>query len=116
MYSGTPVTNASNPYFIINVIYEESVHMEDLLKKSESEENPETKPNTYYLKRYPAISLHAIIGCLNLNTTRVKGKIENYWVVILIDTRSTHNFVDPVIVKKNIRLGVNTEKKNHVSN
>lgn len=87
--------------------------MEDLLKKSESEENPETKPNTYYLKRYPypAISLHAIIGCLNLNTTRVKGKIENYWVVILIDTRSTHNFVDPVIVKKNIKLGVNTKKK-----
>lgn len=31
---------------------------------------------------------------------RVKGRIENQWVTILIDSRSTYNFLDLVIFKK----------------
>ena len=51
----------------------------------------------------PVISLHALTGITDYNTMRVKGKIKNQLINILIDTGSTHNFVDQLVVKK---LGV----------
>lgn len=43
----------------------------------------------------PEISLHALIGSVNPRTMRVQGRVRNQEVVILIDSGSTHNFIDP---------------------
>ena len=50
----------------------------------------------------PNISLHAITGSVtsrSVRTMRVKGSLHNQDIVVLIDSGSTHNFVDPAIVK-----------------
>ena len=54
---------------------------------------------TYY-EVLPEISLHAIIGSLNPKTMQVIGWIGGQEFVILIDSGSTHNFVDTLICKK----------------
>lgn len=56
------------------------------------------------------ISLHAITSSLTLRTIRVKGKVVSQRVTILIDTGSTHNFLDPVVVFKG-QLPINSDKK-----
>ncbi|KAG7996678.1 hypothetical protein I3843_01G173600 [Carya illinoinensis] len=48
----------------------------------------------------PAISIHALVGSPNPRTMRLIGSIGGVRIVVLIDTRSTHNFVDPSIVTK----------------
>lgn len=48
----------------------------------------------------PEILLHAITGSLNPKTMRVKGRVGSQWVIILIDSGSTHNFVDPAILNR----------------
>lgn len=42
----------------------------------------------------PFISLHAIVGCLGPRTMRVKAVIGKRELILLIDSGSTHNFVD----------------------
>jgi hypothetical protein len=46
------------------------------------------------------ISLHAIVGAPAPKTMRLIGYINNLAVVILIDTGSTHSFLDPDVAKK----------------
>ncbi|KAG2701180.1 hypothetical protein I3760_06G032300 [Carya illinoinensis] len=58
----------------------------------------------------PEISLHAITGSLNPCTMRVKGKVGSQWATILIDTGSTHNFLDPAVVIKG-QLPINQERR-----
>lgn len=58
----------------------------------------------------PEISLHAIAGSLSPRTMRIHGKVLNCSVVILVDTGSTHNFLDPMIAKK-VGLEVNAGKQ-----
>ena len=41
------------------------------------------------------ITLYALSGTLTSGTMRVKGRVKCKSVVILIDSGSTHNFVDP---------------------
>lgn len=48
----------------------------------------------------PEISLNAISGSLSPRTIRLEGWVKNQRVVILIDSGSTHNFLDPSILKK----------------
>lgn len=48
----------------------------------------------------PEISLHSISGSLSPNTMRLVALIKNQRVVILIDSRSTQNFLDPAVLKK----------------
>lgn len=61
------------------------------------------------LIEHPDISLNNIIGILNLNTLRVKGKVACHWISILVDTRSIHSFVDLAIVKR-AQILVDTKK------
>lgn len=46
------------------------------------------------------ISLHAIAESLAPKTMRLLGEINNQNVLILIDTSSTHSFIDPYVAKK----------------
>lgn len=46
------------------------------------------------------ISLHALVGSQNSKTMKIKGKVENQAVVVLIDSSSTHNFLKPSVVRK----------------
>lgn len=57
------------------------------LKESETEETPE-------------ISLHAMAGTTSPQTMRLRGHLGRQLVVILIDSGSTHNFIDPTASKK----------------
>ena len=46
----------------------------------------------------PEITLYALVGSPTLETIRVKGKVKSISLVILVDSRSTHNFSDVAIV------------------
>ena len=46
------------------------------------------------------ITLYALLGSPSPSTMRIKGKINGYWVVILLDTGSTHNFLDAAVLSK----------------
>uniref|UniRef100_A0A6N2N061 H15 domain-containing protein n=1 Tax=Salix viminalis TaxID=40686 RepID=A0A6N2N061_SALVM len=48
----------------------------------------------------PEISIHALCGSPNPKTMRFVGYIGKRAVVILVDTGSTHNFVDPSVIKR----------------
>jgi hypothetical protein len=48
----------------------------------------------------PEISIHAISGSLSPNTILIVGIIQQQMVVILVDSGSTHNFLDPATVSK----------------
>lgn len=58
----------------------------------------------------PEISLHALTGSQNSKTMRWMGRIGAQWVTILIDTGSSHNFLDPAVLKKT-KLPLNMEEK-----
>ena len=55
----------------------------------------------------PIISLHALLGTRDSQTIKLQGKIKNLIVMILVDTSSTHNFIDQNMVK---RVGFHTQK------
>ena len=44
------------------------------------------------------ITLYALTGTPTPGSLRVKGKVNNSGLVILVDTGSTHNFVDASLV------------------
>lgn len=46
------------------------------------------------------ISMHALAGCNSFRTMRLTGKIKNRSLTILIDSGSTHNFIEPGIAKQ----------------
>lgn len=48
----------------------------------------------------PEISLHVIVELLNPRTMIVMEKVKGKPVVTLMDTGSTHNFLDPTIIPK----------------
>lgn len=45
------------------------------------------------------ISVHALFGSSSFRTMRVAGIVKGYEVTILIDSRSTHNFINPKVAK-----------------
>ncbi|XP_077242441.1 uncharacterized protein LOC143882949 [Tasmannia lanceolata] len=53
------------------------------------------------------ISVHALTGTLAPRTMRIRGYIKRRPIVILIDSRSTRNFVDPQLAK---RTGCNIQQ------
>jgi len=48
----------------------------------------------------PEITLYALLGSPSPGTMRIKGTINDHWVIILIDTGSTHDFLDAAILSK----------------
>ena len=48
----------------------------------------------------PIISLHALVGTDGYQTMRLQGRIKNHKVIILVDTGSTHNFVDSAVIRR----------------
>jgi len=49
---------------------------------------------------HPEISVHAIAGAMNPHTMRVPGYYHNKPLYILLDSGSTHNFLDPSVASK----------------
>jgi hypothetical protein len=45
------------------------------------------------------ISHHALTGSMGLQTIRLRGKVKNREITILVDSGSTHNFLDPETAK-----------------
>ncbi|XP_035551117.1 uncharacterized protein LOC118349692 [Juglans regia] len=45
------------------------------------------------------VSIHAISGCINSNAMKLLGTIGSFSVEILVDSGSTHNFLDPLVVE-----------------
>jgi len=71
----------------------------DAVQKEEEADNTqadqtEEDPMEFFLKEFSEISLNAITGTPNLKTIRIVGVIRFHRVVVLIDSGSTHNFVD----------------------
>jgi len=64
--------------------------MEENGEGSEDEGAIDLDPDTYH----PHISLNALEGVTGLNTLRVTGKVEKQPLVILVDSGSTHNFIN----------------------
>lgn len=48
----------------------------------------------------PGISLHALVGSLHRSTMRVLGHINGKQAFILLDSRSSHNFLDSSLIPK----------------
>ena len=55
------------------------------------------------------ITLYALLGSPSQGTMRVLGQIKGHCVVILLDTRSSHNFLDFVFVKT-LQLAIDTTR------
>lgn len=48
----------------------------------------------------PQISFHAIAGARAPQTMRILGNLKHYQITILVDSGSTHNFIDPMMIRK----------------
>jgi hypothetical protein len=70
---------------------------EDLMEVSYEEENP-------------GISLHAITGNKHPNTMRLIRWIGSHKIIVLVDSGSTHNFLDSSISKK-LNVSISREQK-----
>ena len=55
------------------------------------------------------ITLYALVGNPSPNTMRVKSKIKDQEVMSLLDSGSTHNFLDTAMAMK-LKLQINTSK------
>ena len=55
------------------------------------------------------ITLYALLGSPSPGTMRVLGQIKGHWVVILLDTRSSYNFLDFVLVRT-LQLAIDTAR------
>jgi predicted aspartyl protease len=70
---------------------------EDLMDINMEEENPE-------------ISLHAITGINHPNAMRLIGWIENHKIIMLVDSGSTHNFLDSSMGRK-LKVSISKEQR-----
>jgi hypothetical protein len=76
---------------------EDAAQGEEALVVDPLVEEPESSQGEGELLR---ISLHAIASSPAPKTMRMMGRLNNQFVVVLIDTGSTNNFVDPDVARK----------------
>lgn len=94
---------AQKLYFLGGVLIEG-----DLDNEAEQIEEEAEGPSVVQTESSLEILLHAISGTLNLQTMRVKGSINRHSVKVLIDSGSTHNFIDSEAARK-ARLEIHKE-------
>lgn len=61
------------------------------------------------IKELMTLSLNTILGLPSHIKTKLKGTIDKWSIVIMLDTGSTHNIITPSLVKKT-RLKTSKEK------
>ena len=76
------------------MVVPESDETEEFMECLEQEEEIEE------IVREPQISLNALTGVHNYRTMRIKGTVGKHKIHILVDSGSTHNFVDVNVAKK----------------
>jgi hypothetical protein len=89
--------------FLIEEIEEDSIIVEEIVEKEEED------LGKFFMDQEPEISLNAITGNPNPKTMRMIGIIKGQQVTILIDSGSTHNFVDEQVAKL---IGLKSTSKN----
>lgn len=72
--------------------------IEDLSDPETIKATPEPQISDSLSDAVAEITLYALVGTPTSGTIRLKGKINGHWVIILIDTGSTHNFVDSSVI------------------
>lgn len=91
---------ATPKLFFIERINEEEIPTAD--------QPTEPDPGDFFLEEFPEISLNAISGTPTPKTMRIVGYIKHHKVVILIDSGSTHNFLDESIARI---LGIHSNRQ-----
>ena len=74
------------------------IEYDDSNEISQEKEEILLEPRKEKKKELPELSLHAMEGSLSHTTIRILGHINNKPVNILLDSGSTHNFIDPKAV------------------
>ena len=87
--------NRPRLYVLEGMEFEEEEGEEEMF----SSENTEVLPGELQAELL-GISLHAIAGAPSPKTMRIIGKIGNSTVIVLIDTGSTHSFVDVKVARR----------------
>ena len=86
---------------------EKGVDLEEFMDYEDSMEDP--RDNREVIGSIHAISLHALVGNKGHQTIRMVGKIKNQPVIILLDSGSSHNFLNQKVAK-NLNCIVQTIK------
>eukprot|EP00253_Pinus_taeda_P030836 PITA_30836 len=93
------VTNdRTNSQFKGKATKQEEEPSEDSSDKEENEENENPSPKSE--DEMPRISIAAIIRIAQPQTLKLKGYIKNQSVIVMVDSGSTHNFVDANVAKR----------------
>ncbi|XP_071728193.1 uncharacterized protein [Rutidosis leptorrhynchoides] len=86
--------------YSLEVVVDEEVEHQLLSEMSDIEEEEEHEFAADQGINSPHISLNALTGTNAYQTMRVKGLVNKYKIHILIDSGSTHNFLDINVAKK----------------
>ncbi|GJU73050.1 reverse transcriptase, partial [Tanacetum coccineum] len=91
----TPGHKCAGQLFSLVLVPDEEDYFEDCIDELEENRN-----SMGIQDLQPQISLNALTETNNFQTTRVIGTVGKHLVHILVDCRSTHNFLDKNMVKK----------------
>ncbi|KAL5826976.1 hypothetical protein ACOSQ3_018822 [Xanthoceras sorbifolium] len=92
--------NCDEPYTYGHQCTKKRLYM--LMGEDEEDQEIDTEIEEVHEKSEPeickeemSISHHALTGCAGLQTIRLRGKVRHREITILVDSGSTHNFLDP---------------------
>jgi hypothetical protein len=90
--------------------------IEGMPKEEEEDGKPviptEEDPGEFFLEEFPEISLSAITGTPSPKTMRIVGIIRFHRAIVLIDSGSTHNFVDAKLAAS---LGIQPQPSDRIT-